>query len=225
MKPASLTCVFAILLGSAVVTESALAADQSCAAGQAVVVRQTIPYPHAVVRQPLTSDRLSTTSTRLIDARRGFRPYSTVFGNGLGYHVAVGVAQSYLPCDHNQYGVSRVSGRLFKYGDMYTGVTTHRNAMDDKDKAADPADQASAVRHAMPGLTVIKCTEPQGVTVHRNENAKPIDDVKEAVARDLGFARSQDQANTVTVYRKPQMPQTSGAVLVAADGTVFTIGE
>lgn len=47
---------------------------------QVVVERQSIPSARAVERRPLTSDQFSTSSSRLIDARRGFRPYPGEYG-------------------------------------------------------------------------------------------------------------------------------------------------
>lgn len=69
----------------------------------AVIVRQTIPDPRAVDRLPLTSDRLSTTSTRYIDARRGFRPYSSV-------HSSEGLHNRYVGYD-DHFGISRPTDR------------------------------------------------------------------------------------------------------------------
>lgn len=51
------------------------AVPEATAQSQVVVERQSVPNPRAVERRPLTSDQFSTSSSRLIDARRGFRPY------------------------------------------------------------------------------------------------------------------------------------------------------
>jgi len=71
------------------------------------LIRRTIPDPHAVKRSPLTSDRLSTTSTRYIDARRGFRPYSSVFGDCPTH-------QRYAAHD-DHFGISRPENRPWSY--------------------------------------------------------------------------------------------------------------
>lgn len=72
-----------------------------------VVVRQTIPDLFAVKRQPLTSDRLSTTSTRLIDARRGFLPYSSVHGDSRSHC-------RYAAYD-DHFGISRPENRPYSF--------------------------------------------------------------------------------------------------------------
>ena len=72
-----------------------------------IVIRRTIPDPHAVKRSPLTSDRLNTASTRYIDARRGFRPYSSVFGDCRWHH-------RYAAYD-DHFGISRPENRPWSY--------------------------------------------------------------------------------------------------------------
>lgn len=72
-----------------------------------IVIRQMIPDPHALKRSPLTSDRLSTASTRLIDARRGLRPYSSVYGGCASYHRYA------VYEDH--FGISRPENRPWSY--------------------------------------------------------------------------------------------------------------
>jgi hypothetical protein len=74
-----------------------------------IVIRSTIPDPQAVKRSPLTSDRLSTTSTRLIDARRGFRPYSSVHCGRTAQH-----RHRYAGYD-DHFGISRPENRPWSY--------------------------------------------------------------------------------------------------------------
>ncbi|MGB1124729.1 MAG: hypothetical protein ACPG4Q_05955 [Phycisphaeraceae bacterium] len=76
-------------------------------ASDRIVIRQTIPDPHAVKRRPLTSDRLNTASTRYIDARRGFRPYCSVFGDRASHH-------RYAAYD-DHFGISRPENRPWSY--------------------------------------------------------------------------------------------------------------
>jgi len=74
---------------------------------ESIVIRRTIPDPYAVKRSPLTSDRLSTASTRWIDARRGFRPYSSVYGERASHHR--------LPAYDDHFGISRPENRPWSY--------------------------------------------------------------------------------------------------------------
>jgi len=89
-----------------------------CDASHAVV-RQTVPYPQAVRRAPLTSDQLDTASTRLIDARRGYRSYDSVHGH----------CQSRRSIYRDHFGIIRpirTQTPRARQGD--TGVTTHRGS-------------------------------------------------------------------------------------------------
>jgi hypothetical protein len=90
-----------------------------------IVIRRTIPNPRAVERAPLTSDRLSTTSTRYIDARRGHRPYDTVHGHGVGH------ARRVLVGYDDNFGITRPEDRPYSYSQRAprTGVTTITNPM------------------------------------------------------------------------------------------------
>lgn len=106
LKISNLSTAFALAM---VLTLSpvAQAHDQCVEHGEAIVIRQTIPDPYAVKRSPLTSDRFSTTSTRWIDARRGFRPYSSVYGDRGSHHRFAGYD------DH--FGISRPENRPWSY--------------------------------------------------------------------------------------------------------------
>ena len=84
-----------------------MAHDQCNDHGENVLTRRTIPDPYAVKRRPLTSDQFSTTSTRLIDARRGFRPYSSVYGDRASHH-------RYAAYD-DHFGLSRSENRPWSY--------------------------------------------------------------------------------------------------------------
>jgi len=108
-----------------------------------IVIRQTIPDPRAVKRAPLTSDRLSTTSTRYIDARRGFRPYSSVFRDHASHH-------RYAAYD-DHFGVSRPENRPWSYAQRTprSYVSEFRNEHADDDSAE--RDSAAAA----PAMTLI----------------------------------------------------------------------
>ncbi|MEM9346185.1 MAG: hypothetical protein AAGB26_06175 [Planctomycetota bacterium] len=113
----------AVMVLAAVLVLSAPAKAQLRDRGfdEPIVIRQTIPDPQAVRRAPLTSDQLSTTSTRLIDARRGFRPFSSVRGDGFGFRRYAGYD------DH--FGISRPENRPFSYSQRTprTSVSQFRN--------------------------------------------------------------------------------------------------
>lgn len=98
--------VLAMILSFAPVAQ----AGSRCAThGDNIVVRRTIPDPFAVKRSPLTSDRLSTTSTRYIDARRGFRPYSSVHG------CDVRSSRHRYAAYDDHFGISRPENRPWSY--------------------------------------------------------------------------------------------------------------
>lgn len=110
--------VLALLLSFAPVTQASSRCPEH---GEGIVIRRTIPDPYAVKRSPLTSDRLSTTSTRLIDARRGFRPYSSVYGDRASHH-------RFATYD-DHFGISRPENRPWSYSQRTprTSVTQFRN--------------------------------------------------------------------------------------------------
>ncbi len=99
-----------------------------------IVIRQTIPDPYAVKRSPLTSDRFSTTSTRLIDARRGFRPYSSVYGDHASHHR--------FSAYDDHFGISRPENRPWSYSQRTprTYVEQFRNDHADNDLPQSNAD-------------------------------------------------------------------------------------
>lgn len=239
MKAICLMSGLAVALGSIFTTAPAAAVDQPYLDGPAVIVRRTIPNPRAVKRQPLTYERLSTTSTRLIDARRGFRPYGSVHGAGGGSH---GLAGPYVVGYDDHFGITRPEDRPFAEANLmpHTGVTTHANAAPKKAEAkaegkdAVTSDEARPIvvkldLSAMDDLSYYKPETRKGVTVYRNTDAKPEAEaeVRQAIARHIGIAlrdAGQRKDNTVRVYTRPKAPQDSGAVLVASDGTIYTIG-
>lgn len=126
---------------------SAMADHRQDDDGQHILIRRTIPYPQAVKRAPLTSDRLSTTSTRLIDARRGLRPYSTVHRHHprVNHRVIVGYD------DH--FGITRPENRPYSYSRRapYTGVTRFENKT-----ATEPARAGHAPSQALPIVVVVR---------------------------------------------------------------------
>ena len=128
-----------------------------------IVVRRTIPDPQAVKRTPLTSDRLSTTSTRLIDARRGFRPYSSVYC-GRTAHRYVGYD------DH--FGISRPENRPWSYSQRTprTHVSQFRNEADQARRTATRASDPN------PAYTLVLREQPR--------EAKPKVDMKIRIHND-----------------------------------------
>jgi len=137
---------------------------------QSVVIRRTIPYPRSVDRGPLTSDRLSTTSTRYIDARRGYRPYASVDGDGYGtcFEVTVGYD------DH--FGISRPEDRPYSYAHRAprTGVTQYQSSA-----PASTANDTQMLRINPAATDVIQADEPERVAVdmtvrvHNDRSALP----------------------------------------------------
>lgn len=128
--------VLAVLLTLSPVAQ---AHDQCDGHGERILIRRTIPDPHAVKRSPLTSDRLSTTSTRLIDARRGFRPYSSVHGDGASYH-------RYAAYD-DHFGISRPENRPWSYSQRtprsyVSQFRNDRSASDRAERRSAPKGQA-----------------------------------------------------------------------------------
>ncbi|MEO0474598.1 MAG: hypothetical protein AAF085_01325 [Planctomycetota bacterium] len=155
-----------------------------------IVIRQTIPDPQAVRRGPITSDRLSTTSTRLIDARRGFRPYSSVFGDRASHH-------RYAAYD-DHFGISRPENRPWSYSQRTprTSVTQFRNT------------RASSERSFQ---TPRRSASPQPMTI---------------IVREQLRADTTKTNTTIRIHKdRSATPTTSGAVLVASDGTVIQIGD
>jgi len=168
-----------------------------CEADHAIHVRQTIPYPHAANRAPLTSDQFDTASTRLIDARRGHRPYQSVRGYGCnsgGYHVYddhFGIVRPRRSC----YAGQRSSKPTY-YGPARTSAVSDRSPQAAaapptpivvviQDRADEPASQA-------PAAEIAPTPEPMRVTIYQGE---------------------------------AQMPTRSGAVIVRKNGTVITVGD
>lgn len=162
----------AVLLLAAVLLFAAPAQAQyrDCGFDEPIVIRQTIPDPQAVRRGPITSDRLSTTSTRLVDARRGFRPYSSVYGDRVSY-------RRYAAYD-DHFGISRPENRPWSYSQRTprTGVTQFRN---DSRRAT-----RTSVSHAQtnPGYILIlheqqlRETQPKPdmkIRIHKDRTATP----------------------------------------------------
>lgn len=137
--------------------------------GQAILIRRTIPYPQAVDRAPLTSDRLSTTSTRYIDARRGLRPYSAVYGTGYRYGCRVPAYAGYD--DH--FGISRAVDRPFSYSQrtLRTGVTRFQNtATTDTSRATV---QARAIAGPVQPITRPRPVTDDRIRIHRDRSTVP----------------------------------------------------
>ena len=134
-----------------------------------IVVRRTIPNPQAVKRTPLTSDRLSTTSTRLIDARRGFRPYSSVYCGPAAHH-------RYAAYD-DHFGISRPENRPWSYSQRTprTHVSQFRNEADQVRRtathSADPSPAYSLVLREQPREAKPKVD--MKIRIHNDRSAIP----------------------------------------------------
>lgn len=162
----------------------------------AIVIRRTVPYPNAVQRPPLTSDQLDTASTRLIDARRGFRPYSTVY-EGRAYD---GRPTVYIPYEDHT-GISRAADRPYSYSQRAprTSVTQFRNPAARDGRDAERSSPAS-------GRPIVIINPPR-------RQAQP-------------DAKPKPEPRQIRIHRdKPVLPDRSGAVLITADGTVIEVGE
>lgn len=173
-----------------------------------IVERRTVPYPYAVDRRPLTSDQLSTTSTRLIDARRGFRPYPAYDGYpyaGYRYDRVI---------YNDSFGIIRQTPYTLSLRKPATGVSTTINQTFAQPTSADDSAQ-SRVKAAAP----IQYQPPMRVVV--------LDERKGAVGEDaVNNARENEDVDVVLrVHRNAPAPVTESgtAVLIKADGTVIEI--
>lgn len=138
-------------------------------ADEHIAIRRTIPDPQAVRRSPITSDRLSTTSTRLIDARRGFRPHSSVFRDG-------GLSPRVARYD-DHFGISRPQNRPWSYSQRARRSSVSQFRNDTKFKTH------SSTRTAKQGPTYSRILIGQNATiesnpalnirVHQDRNAAP----------------------------------------------------
>lgn len=135
-----------------------------------IVIWQTIPEPNAVKRRPLTSDRLNTTSTRWIDTRRGFRPYSSVFG-GCSAHEH----HCYAAYD-DHFGISRPENRPYSYLQRTPGtsVSVFRNGVNSNQQGAGTI---SIRRVHEPALQGTPPTDPpkvdMGIRIHNDRSVVP----------------------------------------------------
>jgi len=185
-----------VLLLTLTLSVPAYAGD--CAGSHDVLIRDTSSV-HATHdrQQPLTSTYLDTASTRLIDARRGFRPYHTVYRDGRCLHPrpvrrSIGILRPDRP------------GRAYQPRAPRTGVTAfYGNARLADERKASP--QAAAPP-----------AEPLIVVIHdeRGPDAQP-----EA-------EQAQPEVMEVTIYEgEAELPEHSGAVIVRGDGTVISVGD
>lgn len=208
MKTASLIAGLSLVLLTTVQGTPAQAGEQAYLDGSATIVRDTIPHPRAIERQPLTYERLSTTSTRLVDARRGFRPFSSVHGAGGGCALHGGSAP-YVIGYHDDFGISRPSNRPFSYRFLpspRTGVSVHNSA----GERATVFNNHGVTRHHRTGMHAGQAmgqpaARPHDVVIDDQRDTQPMK------------VRISD--------KKPKLPETSGAVLITADGTVYQIGD
>ena len=202
MKRRTLTFLTATAMGAALFAAPATPAQaQEAEPAQPIVIRRTIPNPRAVEREPLTTDRINTASTRYIDARRGLRPYQSTFGAcGVhGHPVLIGYD------DH--FGITRPEDRPYSYNhrEPRTGVQLYTNPTIDR--------SPSTVAEPQPA--------PPMVIIIRDER-KP-----EPAAAGIAPDPQPDGADMrIRIHHdKPEMPSNSGAVLITSDGTVIQVGD
>ncbi|MEM1354151.1 MAG: hypothetical protein AAGH88_04625 [Planctomycetota bacterium] len=168
---------------------------------QGSIERQTVLYPDADGRQPLTSDRLSTASTRLIDARRGLRPYDRA-----------GCYPAYRTAYRDRFGIIRADPYTRLFRKPATGVTTTANATSARPRAfTQPAESPEAeqlIYH--PPMRVVIIDQRRGA----------------AEAADTEHLEQNPPAQAVIrVHRDKPSPVTEPgtAVLTRSDGTVIEI--
>lgn len=190
------TTALGVVLFSAPVVH---AGTEPCDDGRSIVIRRTIPYPQAIEREPLTTDRVNTSSTRYIDARRGLRPYDSVHGQCVGQGHALYVGYD----DH--FGITRPEDRPYTYNHRTpaTGVTHYTNA------SAHPSPPTAA--SVAPSAAV-----PIVVIVRDERQVAGPDVAEQAPAPDMTIRIHKDE---------PVLPSRSGAVIISADGTVIQVGD
>lgn len=186
-----------LLSVAAMVFAGASVAQLSDGGDGAIVIRRTVPYPTAVERRPLTSDQLNTSTTRLIDARRGLRPYRSVFhGRHGGYDTPLFVGHD------DTFGISRAEDRPYGVSQRTprTFVSRYENpSLQRRDRPSQRADR-SAVRWS-----------PIVIVDKRDAASKP--------------AEAKRPMRVVIHQDTPLLPSNSGAVLIASDGTVIQVGD
>ena len=147
----------------------ALACGTCAGHNEPILIRRTIPDPYAVKRSPLTSDRLSTTSTRLIDARRGFRPYSTVRGDRASHHHYAGYD------DH--FGISRPENRPWSYSQRtprsYVSQFRNDHAAEDKAEHGSAASTPAISLIVREQLREDKPKPEMKIRIHNDRSAIP----------------------------------------------------
>ncbi|MFI4861918.1 MAG: hypothetical protein ACIAXF_14700 [Phycisphaerales bacterium JB063] len=190
--------LFVVPLLALTVSVPALAGDRGDSCDHEVVVRDSSSrYTTHDRLRPLTSTYLDTTSTRLIDARRGFRPYSTVHRDG----------RYVRPVRRSTFGIhprSSYNARSRPQAER-TGVLQFRGQ--GASGSAERADAAS-VASDTPMIIVIRDERPGRAQVEAPVQAEPAEPMR------------------VTIYEgEPELPETSGAVIVRKDGTVISVGD
>ena len=183
-----------VLLLTLTLSVPAYAGD--CTGSHDVLIRDTSSaYTSHDRLYPLTSTYLDTASTRLVDARRGFRPYDTVYRDGRCVHPravrrSIGILRPDRP------------GRAYQPRAPRTGVTTYGNARSD-DRQNDTAKAASPP------------AQPLVVVIH-DERAAP---------QDQNAQSQPEVMEVTIYAGEPEMPENSGAVIVRSDGTVISVGD
>lgn len=173
-----------------------------------IVERQTVDYPYADGRRPLTSDQLSTQSTRLIDARRGYRPYPVYDSGryaGYGYD-----RMTY----RDTFGIIRPDPYTPRMRMPATGVSTSYNTWDASGASALSAEAATkqpAERaNLQPPMRVVVIDERDG-----QANPDAVRQAKQAEGVDMVVRIHNNKPEPVT--------ESGTAVLIRSDGTVIEL--
>ena len=174
----------------------------------AVVERQTVDDPYADGRRPLTSDQLSTQSTRLIDARRGYRPFPVYEAGryaGYGYDRRI---------YRDTFGIIRPSPLALRLRTPATGVSTTYNTW--------PAPGASAWApqdvSPRPAEPVVLQPPMRVIVIDERDGRSDPGAVEQA-------RQTQGVDMVVRIHNNKPEPVTERgtAVLIRSDGTVIEL--
>jgi len=198
------------LFAAAFVATPALAEDVPAVRDTAhvIVERQTVNYPYADGRRPLTSDQISTQSTRWIDARRGFRPYPAYESGryaGYGYDRMI---------YRDTFGIIRPDPYTLRMRTPASGVSTTYNTWSGQAASASAAAEASTQpdqpSSLQPPMRVIVIDEREGQT-----NPDAVKQAKQTEGVDMVVRIHNNKPEPVT--------ESGTAVLIRSDGTVIEL--
>lgn len=189
--------LFVVLLFALTMSVPAVAGDCTDSHEQATVIRDSSSrYTTHDRLRPLTSTYLDTASTRLVDARRGFRPYNTVYRDG----------RCVRPVRHRAFSIHprpSYHARNRPQAER-TGVLQFRGQ-----SRSDNTERASEqTRATQPMVVVIRDERPDREPAQPEAQPEPAEPM------------------VVTIYEgEAEMPETRGAVIVRKDGTVISVGD